>query len=559
MNPYEKVAKLACKPNATAPKLKYVDPLIATTYSQDGAIYDVLKALAPRFKEHNANVLLKASIVFHMMIRHGDTDNLLSHAYQTGILCLRDVGKERWEGFPPPQNTVNYVRYLDSRIQAYRSLGHDPIRVQSESNRVRPDTAEGSSRDSSGSSSRRTGSTLGSKTLRALTVEDGLLRNIKTVQTAMDRLLDCKFWIGNIENELHMTAFRMLVKDLLVLFQAVNEGVINLLENFFEMSETDATTALHIYHHFCDRTAPLSLGRALEEYLNDPNFEQNRIEYKASKEFESADRKLKEERTSGRKRQDSKRFADSNVEAEEAPRVRLRLDPAKTQRATTATMTAATSAQSPQQEVEKDLIDLFDSIELDQAGTSGSHPEARPQTVLNPFASAQVPMASSFHQDARSQMVPNTFASIRIPMATGFPGASPFVGATSTSPFINAQATGLTGPSHAPSPFVNMQPQAAGVSAWRTSGTNPAQLQPPGGEFLSRFAHPPPAAPTLGQPGAAGGHQQRDAPAQMGTNPFALAQTPTTTGFAGVSPSVNAAGVSPFFHAQATGSPGAPG
>lgn len=219
----------------------------------------------------------------------------------------------------------------------------------------------------------------------------------------------------------------------------------------------------------------------------------------------------------------------------------------------------ATSSQAPQQPVEQDLIDLFDSIELDQAGTSGSHPKAQPQTVLNPFAFTPVPIATSFHQDARSQMVSNPFASIRIPKATGFPGASPFVDAAGTSPFTNVHSTGFTGGSPAPSPFVNMQPQATGVPAWMTKGINPAQLQSPGAEFLSRFASPPSAAPSMGQHGPVGSHQQLGARAQMGTNPFAVAQTPTTTSFAGVSPFVNAAGVSPVFHAQATGSPGAPG
>lgn len=37
--------------------------------------------------------------------------------------------------------------------------------------------------------------------------------------------------------------------------------------------------------------APVSLAGALEEYLNDPNFEQNRIEYKTNKEI--ADRNAK--------------------------------------------------------------------------------------------------------------------------------------------------------------------------------------------------------------------------------------------------------------------------
>ena len=35
--------------------------------------------------------------------------------------------------------------------------------------------------------------------------------------------------MDNLEEELNVMALRMLVKDLLVLFQAVNEGVINIL------------------------------------------------------------------------------------------------------------------------------------------------------------------------------------------------------------------------------------------------------------------------------------------------------------------------------------------
>lgn len=38
-----------------------------------------------------------------------------------------------------------------------------------------------------------------------------------------------QFYLDNLEDELTITALRMLVKDLLVLFQAGNEGVINVL------------------------------------------------------------------------------------------------------------------------------------------------------------------------------------------------------------------------------------------------------------------------------------------------------------------------------------------
>lgn len=38
-----------------------------------------------------------------------------------------------------------------------------------------------------------------------------------------------QFYLDDLEDELTITALRLLVKDLLVLFQACNEGVINLL------------------------------------------------------------------------------------------------------------------------------------------------------------------------------------------------------------------------------------------------------------------------------------------------------------------------------------------
>lgn len=80
-------------------------------------------------------------------------------------------------------------------------------------------------------------------------------------------------------------------------------------EHYFEMSFIDATTALKTYKIFCKqcekvvaylgvakklqkiinvnvpnlRHAPVSLAGSLEEYLNDPNFESNREEYRESK------------------------------------------------------------------------------------------------------------------------------------------------------------------------------------------------------------------------------------------------------------------------------------
>jgi phosphatidylinositol-binding clathrin assembly protein len=74
MSSYDKVVKLACKPKSAPPKAKvstivpcgiyelkyfgrqYLEPIIAATWSDEGAVHDVCKALSPRFREPNSVV-----------------------------------------------------------------------------------------------------------------------------------------------------------------------------------------------------------------------------------------------------------------------------------------------------------------------------------------------------------------------------------------------------------------------------------------------------------------------------------------------------------------------
>jgi hypothetical protein len=107
-----------------------------------------------------------------------------------------------------------------------------------------------------------------------MTVDKGLLRETKAVQRTMSTLLECKFYLDDLEDELIVTALRMLVKDLLILFQALNEGIVNVLEQYFEMSHVDAEQALSIYRHFCKQTERvveyLGVARKLQNLLNVP-------------------------------------------------------------------------------------------------------------------------------------------------------------------------------------------------------------------------------------------------------------------------------------------------
>ena len=90
--------------------------------------------------------------------------------------------------------------------------------------------------------------TIMGRKLRIMTVEKGLLRETKVVQKLLDALVERRVssdshpwavpwssyshtqsYMDNLEDLLATAALRMLVKDFLILFQAVNEGIISVL------------------------------------------------------------------------------------------------------------------------------------------------------------------------------------------------------------------------------------------------------------------------------------------------------------------------------------------
>ncbi|KAH0836526.1 hypothetical protein J3R83DRAFT_8165 [Lanmaoa asiatica] len=521
MSSFDKVVKLACKPKPAPPKAKYLDPIIAATWSEDGAVHDVCKALVPRLREPNAivrnisyllhpiphpalswvaQVVFKALIVLHTMIRNGATDNVLSHLSSSEILRLRNVSAGNWEGYNAPQNMQHYALYLDSRIRAYRDLKHDAIRVQAETNRdlrlnnsIEEDmaytTAPPPKASSAKSKAPQRNKTITGHKLRVMTVEKGLLRETKTVQKMIDSLVECRFYLDDLEDELTITALRMLVKDLLILFQAGNEGVINVLEHYFEMSKYDAEEALNIYRNFCGQTervveylgvakklqnllnvpipsvkhAPVSLASSLQEYLNDPNFEQNRLDYKASKG--SAERNPKDR---------------NGASAAQVPRG----TPTISMNSTTTQISVKPPSPPPsgansKPGVDHAVADFFGSIEEEQ--TPIFNPVTGRQVLFSYCPSFRNKASSPTGNHFQQQTVHNPFVQRQM---TGAFTSQPF-GGQPTQPLLSSQTNSFTiqsqqAPQHRPfSTFVPQQATdqqsrpTAGLLQPQYTGANP--------------------------------------------------------------------------------------
>lgn len=290
MTTYEKIVKGATKVKVAAPKLKYIEPiLIATLVHHETELdnfHTVMKTLQYRLLDSAWSVVYKLLIVIHIMIREGDRDFTLKYIGENmpNLLNLEQSSVSRSTGYNNDVKFIlKYAKYLLTRVKQFQATQVDYVRDERSNN----------STDQAGGR------------LRFLSVDKGLLRESESVQKQIDALLKNNFMENDIKNDILLTCFRLLVNDLLSLFQELNEGVINILEHYFEMSKVDAERALKIYKKFVDQTkyvidylrvakhlehstklhvptikhAPTALTSSLEEYLDDPNFEINRRQY----------------------------------------------------------------------------------------------------------------------------------------------------------------------------------------------------------------------------------------------------------------------------------------
>ncbi|CAL1205126.1 ANTH domain family protein [Candida parapsilosis] len=297
MTTYEKIVKGATKVKVAAPKPKYIEPILMAT-SMDHSIISadnfntIMRTLQQRLRDNSWSVVYKSLIVIHLMIREGDKDVALRYLANQGHSMLNlsssNIASNNSGNYNADVRLImKYSKYLHTRVKQFDATGIDYVRDERSNNST---TQEGGR-------------------LRSLSTEKGLLRETESVQKQIDSLLKNSFMENDINNDIVLTAFRLLVNDLLALFQELNEGVINILEHYFEMSKYDAERSLKVYKKFVDQTkyvidylrvakhleyatklhvptikhAPTALTSSLEEYLDDPNFEANRRQYLAEK------------------------------------------------------------------------------------------------------------------------------------------------------------------------------------------------------------------------------------------------------------------------------------
>ncbi|KAF7197103.1 ENTH domain-containing protein C19F8.03c [Pseudocercospora fuligena] len=357
---FEKSVKGGTKVKAAPPKSKYVEHILLATQSGEAGVAEVFRTLTHRLRDSTWTVAFKALIIVHLMIKEGVQDVTLSYlaVAPRNRLAINSFTDVQTQG----QNIRVYSEYLLSRAIAYERSKCDFVRS-------------------------------GEGRMKRLTVDKGLLRETEVVQSQIKALVKCDLLSNDVENEISLTAFRLLTRDLLDLYNVENEAVMNVLSHYFEMSRPDAERSIAIYKNFCKQTeqvvqylsvarqyeyatrleipklkhAPTSLAASLQEYLDDPDFDINRRQYLAEQESRKGGKPF------------SRPAQSTSQPAAASTTMKTPFDDMKSG--------ATPATNQPAKGPAPDLIDFFESIESNQQ-TSETNPflqqQAPPQQQPQP-------------------------------------------------------------------------------------------------------------------------------------------------------------------------------
>ncbi|KAK9063677.1 hypothetical protein SSX86_017548 [Deinandra increscens subsp. villosa] len=202
-----------------------------------------LHALARRLaKTRNWTVALKTLIVIHRALRDGDPtfrEELVNFQQRGRVLQLANF---KDDSSPIAWDCSAWVRtyglFLEERLECFRVLKYDI-----EAERI-PRPAAG--QDNKGYS--RT---------RDLESEE-LLEHLPSLQQLLYRLMGCRPEGAAVGNYLIQYALALVLKESFKIYCAVNDGIINLIDKFFEMPRHEAIKALDIYKRAGQQAGSLS-------------------------------------------------------------------------------------------------------------------------------------------------------------------------------------------------------------------------------------------------------------------------------------------------------------
>ncbi|XP_019121568.1 phosphatidylinositol-binding clathrin assembly protein isoform X3 [Larimichthys crocea] len=227
------ISKAVCKATThevSGPKKKHLDYLIHCTNEMNVSIPQLADTLFERTANSSWVVVFKALITTHHLMMYGNERFIQYLASRNTLFNLHNfLDKGALQGYDMSTFIRRYSRYLNEKAMSYRLVAVDFTKMKRGIDGV----------------------------MRTMNTEK-LIKTLPIIQNQLDALLDFQANPNELTNGVINSAFMLLFKDSIRLFAAYNEGVINLLEKYFDMKKNQCKDALDIYKKFLYRMTKLS-------------------------------------------------------------------------------------------------------------------------------------------------------------------------------------------------------------------------------------------------------------------------------------------------------------
>ena len=202
-----------------SPKQKHLDVLLQRINVKDANLDEISVPLIEKMQSHNWQTNYKAIISLNFLIQNGNEKFLQN-------ICAKKPGFTNAKRFVwAENNAIRFLQkhsdYLETKLNVYNNAGFDYCRVRRGQNGF----------------------------LRTIN-PSRVFEHLSHLRKVMEAIVQFNPKENDLRAALVLSSFSKVFKDLVYLFQFLNDGIIILIERFFELDIEKSKKALEIYK-FC--------------------------------------------------------------------------------------------------------------------------------------------------------------------------------------------------------------------------------------------------------------------------------------------------------------------
>ncbi|XP_055421247.1 phosphatidylinositol-binding clathrin assembly protein-like [Bubalus kerabau] len=232
----------------TEPEQKHLADLIQYINGTNMSVVHLADILSEKTGSSSWVVVFKALVTVHHLMVYGNERFIQHLASRSSLFTLHNfLDTSVVEGYAMSAFIRRYSKYLNEKSLAYRLMESDITKIKRGTDGV----------------------------MRTMNTKK-LLNTLPVIQIQFDALLNFNANADELTNGIIHAAFMLLFKDSLRLFVAYNEGILNLLDKYFDMGKKQCRESLDVYIKFLERMTKLAQFLKVAEQAG---IDQNDIPY----------------------------------------------------------------------------------------------------------------------------------------------------------------------------------------------------------------------------------------------------------------------------------------